>query len=93
MDTSSTRRLRLRTRIRHRGSTRNPARVIRAIPLRILRQVLLVIVGAENGITRETNTLSRRKHSVGRLPIDASGARPVDRHVVQVSYFGSILVG
>jgi hypothetical protein len=43
--------------------------VIRAIAIRILRQVLLVIVGAEAFSCTEISGLSRRGQSTGRLSV------------------------
>jgi hypothetical protein len=67
--------------------------MIRAVAIRILRQVLLVIVGAESGITCGNSVLLLRERAAGRIPVDAIGGRPADRSIVMISYFGSILVG
>ena len=59
--------------------------MIRAIPARILRQVLLVIVGAETGFAKETGELCCRWHPAGRLPVEAFVYAPVDLVVAQVA--------
>ena len=57
---------------------RNPARMIRAVAIRILRQILLVIVGAEAFSCTEISGLSFRGHAVGRLSVDVDVGTPVD---------------
>ena len=52
--------------------------MIRAVAIRILRQVLLVIVGAEAGLSNETNRLRRRGRLSGRLSVGLAANRPVD---------------
>jgi hypothetical protein len=46
------------------------ARVIRAIPVRVLRQVLLVIVSTKTGKRKKSPELPARWSSNGRLPVD-----------------------
>ena len=53
--------------------------MIRAIPIRILREVLLVIVGAEVSFCTEIAQLCRRGHATGRLLVDVVAGAPVDR--------------
>jgi hypothetical protein len=52
--------------------------MIRAIAIRILRQILLVIVGAEAFSRTEITALSRRGHAVGRVSVDVDVDSPVD---------------
>jgi hypothetical protein len=52
--------------------------VIRAIPIWILCEVLLVIVGAEAFSFTEITDLSCRGPSTGRLLVDVDGNPPVD---------------
>jgi hypothetical protein len=68
---------------RTRGLSWNPARMIRAIPIRILRQVLLVIVGAEAISCRDITELFSRGQSIGRLLVDVAVDPPVDLITVQ----------
>jgi hypothetical protein len=75
--------LRLRTRICHRGSIRNPARVIRAVPIRILRQVLLVIVSPDVGNPTNSRRLLPRLTSIGRLSVDGDVDPAVDQPPLQ----------
>jgi hypothetical protein len=53
--------------------------VIRAVATRILRQVLLVIVGAEVIYHTEIAQLRRRGHVVGRLSVDVAVEPSVDQ--------------
>jgi hypothetical protein len=57
--------------------------MIRAIPARILRQVLLVIVGAEAFSSTEITVLIRRGHAAGRLSVDVDVDPAVDHNAVQ----------
>jgi len=66
--------------------------MIRAIPAGILRQVLLVIVGAFAVFNAETSKLPDRWQPNGRFPVDVDATQPVDCWL-PVSYFGSIEVG
>ena len=52
--------------------------MIRAVPIRILREVLLVVVGAEVGITNVSAQLCSRTLSFGRLPVDDVADTAVD---------------
>jgi hypothetical protein len=52
--------------------------MIRAVPIRILREVLLVVVGAEAFSCTEITELSDRGHAVGRLSVDVDDDPPVD---------------
>jgi phage-related protein len=47
--------------------------------IRILREVLLVIVGAEGGISTESGKLRNRWRSTGRLSVDVDAAQPLDQ--------------
>jgi hypothetical protein len=58
--------------------------MVRAIAARILRQILLVIVGAEPVLAWETTELRRRWHSTGRLSVDVAADPPVDQHVIRM---------
>src|ERR1039457_80517 len=53
--------------------------MIRAIAVRILRQVLLVVVGAEVSFCTEIAQLCRRGHATGRLSVDVAVEPPVDQ--------------
>jgi hypothetical protein len=53
--------------------------MIRAVPARILRQILLVIVGAEAFSCTEIAQLHGRGQSTGRLSVDFNVAPPVDQ--------------
>src|ERR1035441_5585885 len=53
--------------------------MIRAVPTRILRQVLLVIVGAEAFSSTEIAQLHGRGHVVGRLSVDVEVDPAVDQ--------------
>jgi hypothetical protein len=57
--------------------------MIRAIAIRILRQILLVVVGAETISCTEITGLSGRGHVVGRLLVDVDVDPPVDQATVQ----------
>ena len=50
------------------------------MPHRMLREVLLVIVGAKAGNPAETPRLLGREVTAGRLPVDLSVDAPVDLH-------------
>ena len=52
--------------------------MIRAIPAGILREVLLVIVGAEALSRTEITELSRHGHAAGRLSVDVAVDPPVE---------------
>jgi hypothetical protein len=52
--------------------------MVRAIATRILRQILLVIVGAEAFSSTEITALSRRGHRTGRLSVDIDADPAVD---------------
>jgi hypothetical protein len=54
--------------------------MVGAIATRILRQILLVIVGAEAFSSAEISDLYGRVYLAGRLPVDAAIDPPVDRH-------------
>ena len=58
--------------------------MIRAVAVRILRQVLLVIVGAEAFFSTEITELSRRGHAAGRLSVDVDVEPPVDHDAVRL---------
>ncbi len=49
--------------------------MIPAVPIRILREVLLVIVGAEANLGTEITRLSRRAASISRLSADVDVER------------------
>ena len=55
--------------------------MIRAIPIRILRKILLVIVGAEAISYTEITDLSCRDQSIGRVSVDVALDSPVDGHL------------
>jgi len=57
--------------------------MIRAVPARILRQILLVIVGAEAFSSTEITELSGRGQSTGRLSVDVDVDPAVDQTSVQ----------
>jgi hypothetical protein len=57
--------------------------MIRAVRTRILRQVLLVIIGAEAFSCTEISGLSRRGQSTGRLSVDVAVDPPVDQTSVR----------
>src|ERR1039457_4327193 len=57
--------------------------MIRAVPIRILRQILLVVVGAEAVYPTEIARLRRRGHVVGRLLVDVDADPPVDQTSVR----------
>src|ERR1017187_3942590 len=57
--------------------------MIRAIAIRILRQILLVVVGAEAFSCTEISDLSRRGQSTGRLSVDVAVDPPVDQTSVR----------
>jgi hypothetical protein len=57
--------------------------MVRAIPVRILRQILLVVVGAEAFSRTEITELSRRGQSTGRLSVDVDVDPPVDQTSVR----------
>jgi hypothetical protein len=52
--------------------------MIRAIPIRILCQILLVIVGADAIFSTEIAQLRRHGHSTGRLSVEVIVDSPVD---------------
>jgi hypothetical protein len=53
-----------------------------AVPVGILRKILLVIVGAEAGISAKTTELSLRRPSTGRLPVDVVVVPAVDGRAI-----------
>src|SRR5450631_772553 len=57
--------------------------MVRAIPIRILRQILLVIACAEAFPSTEFSNLSRRGHAAGRLSVDVAVDPPVDQTPVR----------
>jgi hypothetical protein len=57
--------------------------MVRAITIRILRQILLVVVGTEVFSLTEMSQLAQRGHVVGRLSVDVVVDPPVDRHKSQ----------
>jgi hypothetical protein len=57
--------------------------MIRAVPIGILREVLLVIVGAEAFSCAEITELSGRGQSTGRLSVDVAVDPPVDQTSVR----------
>src|ERR1017187_5993456 len=57
--------------------------MIRAIAIRLLRQILLVVVGAEMFSCTEIPELSRRGHTAGRLSVDVEVDPPVDQTSVR----------
>jgi hypothetical protein len=59
---------------------RNPASRDPAIAIRILRQILLVKVGAEAFVRCEIATLRCRWQSIGRLSVDVAVTPAVDRY-------------
>jgi len=56
--------------------------VIRTVPIRVLRQILLVIVSAEAGITNVFAQLCSRTLSFGRLPVDDAGYSAVNHGAI-----------
>jgi|SRR5665213_2478344 len=61
--------------------------MIRAVAIRILRQVLLVIVGAEAISCTEITELSGRDHATGRLSVDVIVDPLVDQNAVLSKQF------
>jgi hypothetical protein len=57
--------------------------MIWAIPTRILREILLVIVGAEDGFFSESRKLPDHWRATGRLPVDIAVDSPVDHNEVR----------
>jgi len=57
--------------------------MIRAVAIRVLRQILLVIVGAEALSSTEITGLTRRGHAAGRLSVDVDVDPAVDHNAVQ----------
>jgi hypothetical protein len=57
--------------------------MVRAIATRILRQILLVIVGTETVFRTEIALLHHRGHVVGRLLVDVDVDPAVDQTSVQ----------
>src|ERR1035441_4377498 len=57
--------------------------MIRAITIRILRQILLVVVGAEAFSRTSIREVSRRGHTTGRLSVDVEVDLPVDQTSVR----------
>lgn len=53
--------------------------MIRAVPIGILREVLLVLVGAEAIYPMENARLRPRGHVAGRLSVDFDVEPPVDQ--------------
>jgi hypothetical protein len=53
--------------------------MIRAVPIGILRQVLLVVVGAEAIYSAEFSGLLNHGQSTGRLSVDVAVDPPVDQ--------------
>ena len=64
--------------------------MIRAISIRILRQVLLVIVGAEGGISIDSDALRNSWPVAGRLSVDVAANPPVGHATVQFFYHRSV---
>src|ERR1035441_5184038 len=64
--------------------------MIRAVPIRILRQVLLVVVGAEAFSRTEIRELSRHRQSTGRLSVDVDVDPAVDQTSVRSEQFPSL---
>ena len=58
--------------------------MIRAIAARILRQIMLVIVGAEAFSYTEITGLVRRGHAAGRPSVDVDVDPAVDHNAVQL---------
>jgi hypothetical protein len=56
--------------------------MIRAVPIGILREVLLVIVGAEAFSFMDITRLSRRGHAAGRHSVDVDVDPAVDQSSV-----------
>jgi hypothetical protein len=56
--------------------------MIRAVAIRILRQVLLVVVGEEAIFHAETARLRRRGRVDGRLSVDVDVDLPVDHDAI-----------
>jgi hypothetical protein len=59
--------------------------MIWAIAIRILRQILLVIVSAETGISTKSAKLHSRWLSIGRLYVDVFACAPVDLLLVPIA--------
>jgi hypothetical protein len=57
--------------------------MVRAVPIGILRQILLVIVGAEAFLCTEITELPCRGPSIGRLSVDVDVDPPVDQASVR----------
>jgi hypothetical protein len=58
--------------------------MIRAIAVGILRQILLVVVGAEAIYCTEISKLCRCSHSTGRLLVDVDVDPPVEQASVRL---------
>jgi hypothetical protein len=83
METNPIQHLRLLPNLQLREFEGNPAAPDPTVPVRILRQVLLVIVGAEVLSGTEITELSVRGQATGRLSVDVTVESPVDRHGFQ----------
>jgi hypothetical protein len=53
--------------------------MIRAVPAGILRQVLLAMVGVEDGFSTKIGRLLCRRPAAGRLSVDVIATRTVDQ--------------
>ena len=82
-DLGSAQRLRLLTHRQLREFEGNSTASNSPVPVRILHEVLLVIVGAEASSCTEITELSRRGKPTGRLSVDVDIDPPVDRHGLQ----------
>jgi hypothetical protein len=65
--------------------------MIRAVPARILRQILLVIVGDEEIYPTENARLRRRGELIGRFSVDVAVGPPVDQTSVRSEQCPSLL--
>ena len=73
-------RLHLRRLLPVHGLEADPARVIRAISARTLRQILLVIVRPMHGNPTDYQWLDLLVSGLGRLPVNVAVALAVDQH-------------
>jgi hypothetical protein len=80
METKSNQFLSLLPHLQLREFEGNSTPANAAVPVRILREVLLVIVSPELGNPTETATLIRGRSCAGRLSVDTNVDPPVGLH-------------
>lgn len=81
------RRLRLLARQQLREFEGNSAPAQPAVPVRVLRQVLLVVVRSEAGNLRKYTHLQTRSISTGRLSVDLSCIPSADQNVSPITQY------